>query len=503
MRKNVLGWFLACFLACSLAGSGHALTLQVSDHVEPPESLNPLTSWEIKSETILGHVYDSLVAFDPDGNLIPALAERWRRIDPTRVRFQLRRGVRFHDGEPFDARAVVGTFARIRELGPLCKRGFLFAHVAVEVRGDHELDLVTAYPDGTLLHRLASFLWILPPDRLARLGLAGFERDACGTGPYRVLRFAADGSLELEAFPQAWGGRPAFEGVVFHFLPEAEQVRRLLDGRLDLVGEVPPLEFRRIQESGKATLIKADALRQVNAVLNTRRGPMADPRVRRALAASLHVDDLIRYVARGNGRKIEGSGLPGQVGWEPDRPVPAFDPELSRRLLAEVGGERPLVLRALVDPKFALLGEAMRAQAAKVGFDLRIETGSRDQLTREVVVPNLTGGEPWGRDLFVFACPDPTYHYFFINQITHHGRGPFNMWRNPEYDARFDAMVGESEPAGVARQCRELDHLVDRERPTIHLYQVRVGYAVGPRLDFRTCLHGNLDLRWSTPKQGG
>src|SRR5665213_3367808 len=117
------------FLSLALvrpAAAASTDTLVVCDDVQDPLSLDPQKEFSEKNHTLLQQVYEGLVRFDQDGHIVPALAVSWERVEPLRMRFKLRKGVRFHDGEAFDSRAVVYTIARY--LDPATNypgRGFL------------------------------------------------------------------------------------------------------------------------------------------------------------------------------------------------------------------------------------------------------------------------------------------------------------------------------------------------------------------------------------------
>src|SRR5581483_8584118 len=118
--------------------------------------LDPPKAFSEKTQTVVQQIYEGLVRFGPDGAVEPALAERWERVDPLRMRFHLRPGVVFHDGETFEAEHVRRSIERY--LDPAIRSpaaGFMAPIVSAVALDTATVDIVTARPDGLLLNRLA------------------------------------------------------------------------------------------------------------------------------------------------------------------------------------------------------------------------------------------------------------------------------------------------------------------------------------------------------------
>ncbi len=494
VRSRPVRFVAALALAIALVGALPAAPLRISDDSVRPPSLHPWEVFAWKPDALLGHIFDGLLGFDPEGNLVPRLATSWTWLGPTRLRLELRRNVRFHDGTPFDSEVAAWNFETLRSMLPHHPRAAFFAGIrAVTREGSHGLVLELERPDGTLLHRLAAFSWMVPASDRE-------PRQPVGTGPYRFAGWQPDGSLRLAAVPDHWAGGPAFpDGLEWWFLPEEVRVSRLLSGDLDLLGEVSPYYHRRIQESPRARLVKAETLVQMNLLFDTRAGPAADPRVRQAIAYALKVDDLIRFIARGNARAVTGTTMPSQVGHVELAETPEFDPGHARRLLAEAAPSGPLGLSGMVDPELLLLGEAVASQLSKVGIRVRFEPGSREAFRNEVAARRDPAIAAPRHDVYLFATPDPTYHCFFINGLALTGGSPWNLWQSPAYDLAYDSMLRADRAGPREESVRTMEQLVVSERPALTLYQAFKGYGVASGVELRPTRSGMLDLRWSRP----
>lgn len=502
MRKYSPVWLVCGLILVTQVG---AAPMRVSDWDERPGDLHPWRTFLWRTDQLLSHIYDGLLGFDPDGRIVPRLAKSREWIDPKRLRLRIREGVRFHDGARFDAEVVAWNFRTLAALGPGTPRKEVFANVRrVEVESPTVVDLHLGRPDGTLENTLAAFSWMLPRRDTAE-ARAALISEPVGTGPYRFVASESDSRrITLAANRDYWGGVPGFDqGIEWLYLSESDRVQALLAGRLDLLGTVRPLHHVQIQTSDVAALVKADSLVELDLVFNTATRFGGDRRVRRAVALSIKADDLIRYVARGNGRLPRGQSMPGQVGYDPDAPPPEFDPGAARRLLAQAAAGGRVKLRGILDPEYLILGKSLQAQLSKVGITLELETVSRAEFFDRIVRPKLSGGgAAWGGDLFISASPDPTYHYSFINGLVSYSGGPWSMWKSPEYDRVFLEMVASRDAARATALCRQLDAIMAREVPRVRLYQVRRGYGVGRRLRFRPTRAGLIDLRYSSPRRG-
>src|SRR5579872_799925 len=187
----------------SAAGSGVATQAQTLDTVVVAQSADldtgdPHKTTGTASMNILVNVYDTLVYRDADLNLKPGLALSWRAVDPSTWEFKLRKGVKFHDGEPFNADAVKFSFDRM--LDPKTHwpgAGSLRLIKTVAVVGDDTVRLTTSEPWPAMPRFLGYYGMIVPPGYLKQNGPDALVRHPVGTGPYRFVRWVKDDRVEL------------------------------------------------------------------------------------------------------------------------------------------------------------------------------------------------------------------------------------------------------------------------------------------------------------------
>jgi peptide/nickel transport system substrate-binding protein len=487
--------FSCAALLVSLAAAAPRPLVVVND-VSDPVSLDPHREFDASSDNIINQIFDGLVRLTADGRIAPALAESWRRVDDLTLEFKLRRGVAFHDSEPFTARAV--KFSLDRQLDP--KRpapnaGLLDTLAGAQVVDDYTVRLKTKKRDGVLLNKLPMFLKILPPDYLAAKGDAGFAAHPVGTGPFSFERWDKGREIELRANPSYWAGAPAVSPLVFKFLPMKAQARALRDGAADMVTDLSGLETERVAGDKRLRVVKGEDFYAVSLIPNSRRGPLADLRLRRAVTAAVDPHDLVRYAAKGNGRPMTGFTMPGEFG-HAELDGPRFQPRLARALVAQASGGAKVPLKILVRAEIAQFGKVIAAQLRAAGFEPSLETASQEEVFQRIVRPNLDATlPPWDGDLLITHYVDPTAHAYFPYMIFVQSSGPYSLARDAEFDAAFAEMIGTLDPEKQKRQCARLERLVYDKRLAYSPVQVIRPYAMRRDLDYEPQVAGMLDFR--------
>jgi peptide/nickel transport system substrate-binding protein len=292
------------------------------------------------------HVYDNLYGRDPKtGRPVPALAESARSVAPTTWELKLRRGVRFHNGEPFDAESVKFSIERI--LNPDQKapiRGQLTWIKSVEVVDPHTVRIHTQKP-YPLFEEILAFgnFSMVPPKYTREKGDAQLAVNPVGTGPYRFVEWKKGDRLTVEANEQYWGGAPAVKTVVFRVIPEtATQIAEVLSGGVDIIRAVPPDQIPALTGNPNVRVTTAKILRVVylsaDASGRASKTPLMDVRVRRALGHAIHTDEIVQKVLGGLAVRTNGAGMNAMAfGFDPEIRPPAYDPDRARKLLAEAG----------------------------------------------------------------------------------------------------------------------------------------------------------------------
>jgi len=302
------------------------------------------------------HVFEALTHVDADTRLIPGLATAWRALDDTTWEFVLRKGVRFHDGSPFDARDVEFS---IRRAEALAEKGgqfgaFVRAIRAIEIVDPYTIRFKTATPHAVLPQDLDSIFIVS-----RAIGAAGSEafdtaKAAIGTGPYRLQSFARGSRIELVRNDGYWGEKPAWERVTLRILTQdAARLAALLAGDVDAIENVPTSDMVRLDRdkrwhverkvSWRTLFLHLDQAREAPPGVTgsdgkaLARNPLRDPRVRAALAAGIDRKALVEKVMEGMATPAGNLVAPPVFGHDPKLAPPAYDPQAAKRLLAQAG----------------------------------------------------------------------------------------------------------------------------------------------------------------------
>lgn len=303
------------------------------------------TSWA--GINTINNVFDTLVETQDGAKFEPGLATSWTISPDGRVyTFQLRRGVRFHDGTPVNAEAVKFSIERqVDPRHPYHMPGMTQAALAfgaldrVEVSGEYEVRLILKQPNAAQLANLAIFsTGIVSPDAVKTLG-PGFAVQPVGSGPFRFQRLDRGQQVTLVANESYWGGRPHLDRVIIRAIPEdSARTAALLTGQIDLTTYVDPKDLPRLRNDRNLAVITAAANSTGYMGMNARHEALAKKEVRQALCYAINRDNIIRVVFDGQAVPVSG-WLPPML-FAHDRSLRnayPSDPERARALLARAG----------------------------------------------------------------------------------------------------------------------------------------------------------------------
>lgn len=472
---------ISCLGVCLFFGgilTPHVWTrdLVVCDDVSDPATLDPQKQFSEKNHTLLQQIFEGLVRFDPDGKIEPALAESWERIDPLRVRFFLRKGVKFHNGENFTAESVRYTIERY--LNPntgFPALGFISSLSHAEVVDDHTVDIVTFFPDGLLLNRLAGFVLVVPPSFNSKTGENTIDDIPNGTGAFRFVSWEKGKRIILKANTSYWDPQyPKISGLEFRFLPLEDQIQGLFNGKIDVVTELPGTRTTETME--KAFVIKKDTFYTVASSLNLTDGPLADKRVRQALNFAINREEIIRYDLLGNGTPLATMTMPGEEGHDPTLKPYEFSVDKARDLLKISGYPSGFVLNALVKEQAIRTAKIVKKQLEAIGVDLNI------RVTTDSSILVDSKNKKW--DMIMAACPDPMSHSFFIQSIVLYSKSPYALSQNKKFDLLLEDMAQTLDREQRKQKAVIIDKLIYNEALSLFTFQRLKTYGVSRKIRF-------------------
>ena len=347
-----------------------------NETLDPAE---PQNNSSYSHETLLA-IYETLIRMDDSGLPGPGLAESWtRNADLTDLTLTLRRGVLFHDGTPFNAEAVRRNLERSLSLGRRAG-GTTFEAMnlvsAIEVLSEHEIRLVLKKPSGQIEFWLGANPGMMISPAALKEGVFGGSLTAIGAGPYRLRQFDPNVTTLMTRNEAYWGG-PKTRAAAFehHYVPDGRaRLNALRSGQANIA----QIDARQIPEAKAAGLtiqvIQKNALWDIYP--NTKKGPLGDVRVRRAIMYAIDREGLAEATGNGSTRAVRQLWSEASPYYVPELETRyPFDQGKARALLAEAGYKDGFELTQLLlnNSEYRQLAEALQANLAEVGIKVRFD----------------------------------------------------------------------------------------------------------------------------------
>ena len=440
-----------------------------------PASLDPALVTDSSTAAIEHQLYEQLTRLDgaAPGQVAGALAETLTRSpDGLRIAVTLRPGHRFSDGTSVDANAVAYSFARVKAIGRAASESLSWLDRVV-VTGPRTLLLVLKQPYAPATQLLAQAgTSIVSPAAVrahaaADMGQQWLASHSAGSGPYRLVSSRPGESVVAEANPFAVRRPRQFTQLRWIALPD-EGVRRLLleRGDVDMVSNISSAFVDRYRAlPGVAVRMIPGGASLSFLVLNTRKGPLADPHLRAAVAAAIDYDGLRHQVLKGNVIQVPGFLAPGTPAFDPDEPTPHRDLERARALAKASGYDgRPLrFLVQLLGPVAEFTQSNLKAAGIAVELEKR-SPAATDALQRAGDFDVIYSG--WTSE-----TPDsaPMLEALYTKAGLNAGTNPTG-WSDPAVDALIARALASTDDAERAGLERAIDQRLRTVRPLVMLF---------------------------------
>jgi len=512
MRRIALVWLGALLVLGGLGTarsvvaqapvSGGALTFAAG---ADPDSLDPQNTQSNPGEQVNRMMYENLVRFNTKMQIEPALAESWTQSPDGLVwTFKLRKGIRFHDGTPFDAKAVKYFFDRVLGEEKPFKASLYTPFVqGAQVVDDNTVRVTLKQPFAAFLFRLAhSAGGIVSPAAHQKYG-KDLTLHPVGTGPFKFKEWVKSDHVTLERNDGYWGGKPLLDQVVVKTVREdAARVLMLEAGDADLILNIPPEDITRLRKDARFAIESIPTARALYVVINAKKKPFDDVRVRQALNYAVNRESIVKNLYQGNAEAISGIVAPLQNGYA-KLPGYAHDPKKAKELLAQAGV--PTLKVKLWSPKGRYvkdfeLAQAVQQDLAAVGVEATLSTmewgaylsatkTAPDQTDRELFLLGWspsTGEAQWG----VF----PLLH---SSQLAPKGdnRGFF---ASKALDDAVDKATSATSDQARLGALREAQQIIIKEAPAIFL--ISPNMIVGATKKVHGVVNLPLELTYLTEK---
>ena len=309
-----------------------------------PSSLDPHVGGQGSDHAFLSTIYDRLVDYEPETLAPrPSLATSWSFPDPLTLVLELRQGVVFHDGTPFDAEAVKANFVHMMTNPRSTVRADIAAVASVDVLAPHRVALRLKEPDTTLPMVLTDRAGMMSsPKAIAERG-DSYGRNPVGTGAMEFVRWEDASQVVTRRNPRYWKeGQPLLDGIIMPIITDTTTgLRSVRAGQNHISLQVDAQQIPAVRRANDITLSIQNTFRLQQAYINFSKPPLNDIRIRQAINFAIDRAAYTRVVLGGVGAPANLHVPEGH--WAYDAEAAArfpFDPDRAKALLAEAGFPR-------------------------------------------------------------------------------------------------------------------------------------------------------------------
>ncbi|WP_416397465.1 ABC transporter substrate-binding protein [Allohahella sp. A8] len=505
LRRTFLAAVTALTMALAVPAIADAKTLKLAWDADPV-SLDPHEQLSGATLQLSHMVFDPLIRFDKKMAFEPRLAESFEQIDDKTMRFKLRKGVKFHSGNPFTAEDVKWTLNRLKESADFKA---IFEQIAeAKIIDEHTVDLVakTAFP-----LTLNTATYIFPMDSkfysgkdeqgrdkaaTAKHGDAYAARNVSGTGPYKVKSREQGVKTIFERNKDYWDTKSPGNIDTIVLTPIAEdpiRVAALLSGDVDFISPVPPNDLERIKQSDAAKLYTLSGTRIILFQLNQERvKAFADPRVRQAVTYAVNQEGIVKKIMKDFATPAEQLS-PASYDGHNEALKPRFDIAKAKELMKEAGYEKGFKV-SMIAPNNRYVNDEKIAQAvatmlSKINIDVDLKTMPKaqywpayDERSADIQMIGWHADTEDSNNFFEFlvACPD-----------TKTGLGQYNsgQYCNKKVDEKIIQANTMTDMDKRAKLMQEIEQMLYDDAAFVPLHWQDLAWAAKPNVDAEPILN--------------
>ncbi|WP_342560345.1 ABC transporter substrate-binding protein [Psychrobacillus sp. FSL W7-1457] len=440
------------------------------------------------TEAIHVNMFNYLFKRDNEtGEILPDLAEGYEKIDDKTWEVKLKEGVKFHNGEALDSEDVKFSLERVAHDSTLLDHINYNSIKEVQVVDELTLRIITNEPDPALLNRISRIASsILPSEYIEENGMDHFLENPVGTGPFKFSKWVRDDRIVLEVYDDYFDGKnEEWDEVVFRVIPEnSTRVSELLTGGVDIATNMPPSEWKRIDDNDGTHLSQGTSNRTMMIFVRSTEGyPTSDPRVRKALDLAIDNKAITDNLLNGAGIPTITRVAPGNFGFAEDLyDTYNYDVEEAKKLLAEAGYPDGFEM-TFHSPKGRYLQDAEIAEmVAGMWTAIGVKANVEFMEWSSFVELRNSGKNKdayllaLGNSMFDAANALDWYNYErFKGQIDYH---------NEEVEELLSAAAQNMDPEERAEQYIKAQHLLAEDTAHIVLHQESINVGVSDAIDY-------------------
>ncbi|WP_157667681.1 ABC transporter substrate-binding protein [Comamonas serinivorans] len=441
-------------LLASFTAHANPVTLSVALSQDPP-SLDPLRIGSYTERQFAMPVYEALFAINPQGQPVPHLATSYTVSDDLKTwRFTLRDGVKFHDGTPLDAAAVVANLARAKDPANRCRCTAEMETIAgFKAIDGKTVEITLNQPNAVLPVALAGSVGTMASPTAFKADPASLANKPVGTGPFRFVEWIKNSRYVLEKNPDYWQqGKPQIDRLVLRGMQNTEpREAAFKSGQVDIVLQ-PSRNFIAQEQRTKTSVVYATSGPGTEGVyFNGTKPPLDDLNVRKAVAHALDRDLLVKTLGFGLPTLAYSPFGPTLKVAQPIQDYPAYDPAKAKALVAAYG--KPVQFKFIVTnrPETRLLGQSIQQMLQKVGMQVELVPLDENRMIQSMVTKDFEASA------FKYSgASDPHYNVYAFYYSKRKSPSQYGSFVNARVDALIEQGMSTRDPATRAAVYSEL-----------------------------------------------
>ena len=370
--------------AASTAGGDNTAVSPDNDFVIALQAdathLDPHVSGNGVSNTITNSMYETLVWFDENLELKPLLAKSWTVSDDgLDYTFVLNEGIKFHDGEPFNAESIVANYERAKSDSSLRLASQTAMWDSVTVDSEYQVTIHLKEPNNTFLNKLAQ-VRIVSPKAIKELGKDGLANQSAGTGPFILSERVDGGYTKMVRNENYWQDGPKVDTLTWRVVPEdGARVAMLQTGEADIISPLPAIQVDKLKDDASLDVLNLGGLTYRYATLNKNytladgRKPLDDVRVRQAMNYAFDSEAYTQVVFQGYA-SVPTSLFASSVPYYAEQTPYTADVEKAKSLMSEAGYSDGFPINIWVDNTTIEMqgAEFLKQQLAQINIDVNV-----------------------------------------------------------------------------------------------------------------------------------
>lgn len=461
---------------------GGVLTFALESY---PNRMEGCFTTDCSALSLIKQMAEGLVDLHKDtGEPVPLLATSWEiSKEGETYTFHLRKGVRFHDGTPFNAQAAVFNIERLKTPG----LGVVYPHfvkpiIAVRALDDYTLQIVLDKPYAPFLNMLGHLFFAMQsPTQVKKLG-KDYEKHVIGTGPFQFVKHVRGQYVQLKKFPDYWQkGLPLLDGVKFVAIPElSSRIAALLTGEIDITRRLSAEQIPQLEAAG-LKVVRVPGLRAHYVMLNTKVPPLDNVLVRKAMNFAVDKEAIVKNIYQGAAKVLDAIVAPGVSGYSPvmfddaGRHVYGYDPKKAKELLANAGYPNGFTLPVpfLVNPgRYVGMDETVVALQAfwRQNLNINVKIEGMESATWLAFLRDPKNSNKYSMAYIAWSpATVDTDHVLsaLLHSAAHPPSSNFSWYANPEVDKLIKLQGSETNPAKRKDLIKQVSKIIIADAPWI------------------------------------